>query len=172
MNIAYNITAARFEAQFSTDFQGDLAAVKAAKFRCDGPPSWLWWTVKLDALNALRENKPASGLTIDNAAFPYYTRLVEMETANAAARAKFAPIKEKQVKAKKERKKREDKERTYTTVVIPEKGYIGVEDLSPQPPSEKPYIPPAPPETRCFMCQQPTYFYELPDLCLYCEKTA
>ncbi len=172
MNIAFNAAYGRFEAQFSQDFQGDLAAVKAAKFRCDGPPTWLWWTVKIAALNHLRENKPASGLTISEEAYAHYTRLSELEAKNAEARALFQPIKDKQTKVKKERRKEQVKEQNYTTLEIPEKGYIGAEDLSPQPALEKPYTPPPPPETTCYVCGQPTYFYELADLCLFCENNA
>lgn len=176
MNIDYNSTYNRFEAQFSTDFQGDLASVKAAKFKCDGPPSWSWWTVKLEALNKLRENKPISGLTISDEAYAVYMRLSEMEARNAEARKLFAPVKEEQVKAKKQRKKEDLKERTYTTITIPPKpgrdyDYIGAEDLPPITPSKEAYVPPPPPTTICFMCSQPTYFYELPDLCAWCEKT-
>lgn len=172
MNITYNTALGRFEAQFSQDFQGDLAAVKAAKFRCDGPPSWLWWTVKLATLNHLREHKPISGLSITEGAFAQYTRLTEMEAVNAVARAQFAPIKAEQTKAKVNRRKLAIEERTYTTLVIPEKGYIGKEDLPPMPPPDNPFVPPPPPPTTCFVCSQPTYFYELPDLCLFCEKNA
>lgn len=36
----------------------------------------------------------------------------------------------------------------------------------------KPYkfVPPDPPSERCSVCNDPVYFYELPSLCLYCEK--
>lgn len=172
MNIAYNSANGRFEAQFSADFAGDLAAVKAAKFRCDGPPSWQWWTVKLAPLNYLREHKPASGLTITEGAFAQYTQLTELEATNARVRAQFAPIKAEQTKAKINRRKLAIEERTYTKVEVPEKGYIGREDLPPLPPLDNPFVRPAPPPTTCFVCSEPTYFYELPDLCLWCENNA
>jgi len=175
MNIHHDTTLG-FIAQFSTDFNGDLNAVKTAGFRTTGPPQWFWYTSKLVALNKLRENKPVSGLTISEEAYTAYMRLSEIEARNAEARKLFAPIKEKQAKAKKERKKQELKDRTYTTIVIPEKpgqdyDHIGAEDLPPIPPRENAYVPPPPPTTVCFMCLQPTYFYELADLCLWCEKT-
>lgn len=178
MNIVYNAQYGRFEAQFSTDFNGDLAAVKGAGFRCDGPPSWIWWTVKLASLNKLRENKPISGLTINESAFQQYTYLSDMERKNEEARAKFAPIKDEQKKAKKQRKREEQTERVYHKVVIPHKpgelyDFVGAEDLPPME-SER-TAPERPPWTgpRCVCCQQPVYFYEKqePPTCLWCEKT-
>lgn len=177
MNIIYNAQHGRFEAQFSTDFNGDLAAVKGAGFKCDGPPSWVWHTIKLAALNKLRENKPISGLTINESAFQQYTILTEMEAKNEAARAAFAPVKEEQKKAKKQRKREEQIERTYHKVVIPHKprelyDFIGAEDL---PPWESKQMAPERPlwtGPRCFYCQQPVYPYENQELpaCLWCEK--
>lgn len=178
MNIIYNSAYGRFEAQFSTDFQGDLAAVKAAGFKCDGPPSWSWWTVKLASLNKLRENKPISGLTINESAFQQYTHLSEIEAKNEEARAKFAPIKEEQKKAKKQRKREEQIGRTYHKVVIPHKpgelyDFISVEDLPLmeskwKAPERSPWTGP-----RCVKCQQPVYIeYEKVEpvpICLWCE---
>lgn len=177
MNIIYNAAYGRFEAQFSTDFNGDLAAVKGAGFKCDGPPSWIWWTVKLAALNKLRENKPISGLTINESAFQQYTHLSAMEAKNEEARAKFAPIKEEQKKAKKQRKREEQVERVYHKVVIPPKpgelyDFIGAEDLPPMPPRKTPERPPWT-GPRCAYCRQPVYVYEKQEpipTCLFCEK--
>ena len=176
MNIIYNAQYGRFEAQFSTDFNGDLAAVKTAGFKCDGPPSWIWWTVKLASLNKLRENKPISGLTINESAYQQYVRLSEIEAKNETARKEFAPLKEKQEKEKKQRKREEQIERVYHKVVIPRKpgelyDFIGAEDLPPMPPHQ---FPERPPWTgpRCAHCKQPVYLYEKqePPECLWCEK--
>lgn len=176
MNIVYNSAYGRFEAQFSVDFNGDLAAVKAAGFKTDGPPGWVWWTVKLASLNKLRENKPISGLSINESAFQQYTHLSAMEAKNEEARAKFAPIKDEQNKAKKQRKREEIVERNYTKTAIPHKpeelyDFIGAEDLLPM--ESKWAAPERPPWTGsvCVCCQQPVYFYELQDplTCLWCE---
>ena len=176
VNIRYNQTAGRFEAEFTTDFQGDLAAVKNSGFRCDGPPTWVWWTAKLLVLNKLRKNKPQSGLTIAESAYQAYLALTKIEEANEAARAQFAPIKEKQVKEKKERKKKELKDQVYTAFVVPPKpgeeyDYVGVQDL----PSMPPFVLKNPPQPHlgpfCTICGAAVYFYELqnPPTCLWCE---
>ena len=177
MNIRHN--SGSFEAEFTTDFHGDLAAVKAAGFRTTGPPSWTWWTTKLAVLNKLRENKPASGLTIAEDAYQAYLRLSEIEAKNAEVRAKFAPIKAEQDKVKKERKKKEVHDQTYIAVTIPSKpgsdfDYIGAEDLPPLPPFESKN--PIPPHLGpwCCVCSAPVYPYELlnPPTCLFCENKA
>ena len=174
MNIRYN--SGNFEAEFSTDFQGDLAAVKAAGFRTSGPPQWIWYTNKLSVLNKLRENKPASGLSITEDAYSSYLQLSEIEAKNAEVRAKFAPIKAEQDKAKKERKKKEIKEQNYVTVVIPPKpgqdfDYIGAEDLPSRPPYKHKFTPDVHTGPFCMSCSDPVYFYELqnPPVCLWCE---
>jgi hypothetical protein len=180
MNLRYNTIAGRFEAEFSTDFAGDLAAVKASGFRCEGPPSWVWHTSKIPSLDKLRANRPVSGLTITNEALVVYQRLSEIERKNAEARAQFAPLAEKQKeekeKAKKERRKQKHEEQTYVDVIIPDKpgelyGYIGKDDLSVVPPHElkNPPLPHTGPW--CFLCKAPVYFYELqdPPTCLFCE---
>ncbi len=177
MNVRYN--SGSFEAEFTSDFNGDLAAVKNAGFRTTGPPQWIWHTSKLASLNKLRENKPASGLTIAEDAYQAYLRLTETERINAEARSKFAPIAEKQKAEKKERKKKEDHDKIYIAVKVPSKAgqdfdYIGVEDFSPTPPFEfkNPILPHSGPW--CRVCAAPVYFYELqnPSTCLFCENKA
>lgn len=183
MNIRYNQLAGRFEAEFSTDFQGDLAAVKAGGFRCTGPDAWVWYTNKIPALDKLRANKPASGLTITNEALAVYQRLSEIERKNAEARAKFAPLAEKQneekKKAKKERRKQQLEEKTYSNITIPPKpgqgfDYIGKEDLPPMPPFEFKNPPQPHQGPWCFICKAPVYPYEKQEpepTCLWCEKS-
>ena len=176
VNIRHDVNLG-FVAEFSTDFHGDLNAVKNAGFRTTGPPQWFWYTAKLPVLNKLRENKPASGLTIAESAYQAYLALTEIERVNEAARAQFAPIKEKQIKEKKERKKRELKDQVYTAFVVPPKpgeeyDYVGVQDLPPMPP----FILKNPPQPHsgpfCTYCRAPVYFYEkqypIP-VCLFCE---
>lgn len=176
MNIRYNSQQGTFEAEFSTDFNGDLQAVKTAGFRTSGPPTWIWWTNKLPVLNKLRENKPASGLSITEDAYQQYLRLTEIEKVNEAARAQFAPIKEKQEKEKKERRKKEIKDQNYVTVEIPKKpgedyDFIGKEDSPSSPPYEHKTPILAHTGSFCVYCNAPVHFYELqsPPTCLYCE---
>jgi hypothetical protein len=179
MKIVLNTALNRFEALLSMDFQGDLAAVKTAGFKTDGPPTWSWWCVKVAALNKLRENRPNSGLEITNEAYDHYTRLMEMERQNAEARKLFAPIAEEQKKAKKQRRREQQKEQNYTTLVIPEKpgedfDYIGKEDLPPQSLVVRDaYKRPTHPGPWCSYCGSPVYPYEKTDpipTCLWCEK--
>jgi hypothetical protein len=153
----------RFEAEFS-DFGGDLAAVKACGFKTDGPPMWVWYTQKVTVINKLRENRPASGLTITPDAKAHYTTMAVSEEANAKVKAQAAQIRKEQQKVLKEAEEKSE-------LIIPEKGYIGAEDLPLMPLSEKHYVPPPPPETLCIVCQTPVYFYELqnPPTCLWCE---
>ena len=178
MNIRYNQMTRSFETEFSSDFSGDLTAVKAAGFRYDGAQR-IWWTVKLPVLDKIRANKPLSGLTITNQAYTEYLRLTETERINAEVRAKFAPIKEEQDKEKKKRKKKEDHDKIYIAVKVPPKAgqdfdYTGVEDLPSMPPfeSKNPILSHQGPW--CHVCASPVYFYELqsPPTCLFCENKA
>lgn len=157
MNVRWNPHLSRYEAEFSSDFQGDLSAVKAAGFKADtSSGSWIWWTGKVKVLQKL---KPASGRTMTEQAFAIYEPMAKIEEQNAATRKQFAAV---QKAAKK--------------IPAPEtpndKIWIGPEDLPPMPP----YKPAAAvvctvvPTGTCAGCGDPTYMYELPDVCLFCEK--
>jgi hypothetical protein len=168
MNIRYNVVLQRFEAEFSTDFNGDLSAVKTAGFKTDGPPGWCWWTQKIAVLNKLRANKPISGLTITPEALATYGPLAEAEAKNDAIRKQAAD-------AKKALKKKLDKERkeSETAPFVPEgKEWVEAADLPPLPPYVSSYVLPSPPDLLCSVCAQPVYFYEKqdPPTCLWCEK--
>lgn len=151
----------RFEARFSQDFQGDLDTVKAAGFKPDtSSGAWVWHTAKIPVLEKLRKHRPDSGIAIDDATFQKYKELKEQFDKNEE-------IKKAAKKLEKERKA-EEKE-----PAVPEgKMYITKEDLPPMPPSINPFIRPEPPKERCFICGEPLYFYELPDVCLWCEGHA
>lgn len=170
MNIRYNTFERRFEAEFSQDFNGDLAAIKAAGFRTDGPPAWIWHTQKIAVLNKLRENKPASGLTITPEALEVYKPLALQEEQNQAVKKQLAEVKKK---VKKERKKQDAASDSPLTGLTDEKWWIDAEDL---PPSSTTYISsfvvPPPPDLSCSLCQQPVYPYEYPEIpmCLWCAK--
>ena len=163
MNLIWNGTHRRFEAQFE-EFQGDLAAVKAAGFKTDGAPEWIWYTCRAGPLTKLRENRPPSGLTISPEARENFTALLSVETKNAETKAQLAAHN----KELKKKLKIDDKE----ILVIPEKGYIDASDLPFKPSPVVAYKPPAPPTTLCIVCQDPVYFYEKqdPPTCLWCEK--
>lgn len=171
MNIRYNAVQRRFEAEFSTDFHGDLSAVKTAGFKPDtSSGAWVWWAVKIPVLNKLREHKPASGLTITNEAYAVYAPLAEQEAKNTEVKKQAAAINKK---ANKERKEKEQEDATTSLFSIPEgQVWIGPEDLPPKPPFVGTIAPPKPHTgPTCVSCGSPVYFYELqvPPTCLWCE---
>lgn len=166
MNLSWDAQNSRFIAQFSSDFQGDLAAVKSAGFKTDGAPAWIWYTFKAGPLTKLRSNRPPGGLTITPDARANFTRLWEVEERNAKAKAELAQH-TKQLK-----KNLKIKEQEGNAFDIPVKGFIETCDLPPMPVRKNDYIPPPPPNTKCCICESPVYFYEKqdPPTCLYCEK--
>lgn len=165
MNLRWSGTFRRFEAEFS-DFQGDLAAVKAAGFKPDtSSGAWVWWTAKSAVLTKLRNNKPASGLTITPEAREQYTALAALDAKNAEVKAALQ-------KHQKEQKKTPPKD----SMKMCDLGFacISKEDLPPMPPFAQPR-PQAnldPNAMKCIICETPTYFYEKqdPPTCLWCEK--
>lgn len=169
MNIRWNPERHQFEAEFSSDFQGDLEAVKEAGFRTTGAPEWLWYAPPpgIKALERLRAKRPKSGLTIAADAFPVYRRLTEQDAKNAEIRKAAAEL----AKANKKQKKKTEQEAVASELMPDDKIYITAADLPPMPPSKNPYTPPPPPTELCQSCGQPLYFYESPDLCLFCEKS-
>lgn len=166
MNIRWNPSERRFEAEFSSDFQGDLEAVKLSKFHTSGPPNWIWYAPPpgLKALSRLRLNRPASGLTINEDALAIYQPMAVQEEKNAEIKKQLADIKKK--------RKKEEKEIAKSDWLPPGKEYITAEDLLPSPP----FIPNYPvskiePIGICQVCQGPTYGWpDLEYICLWCEK--
>lgn len=75
MNIIYNPSEARFEAEFTADFENDKNAVKAADWKFSDKK--VWSTASLTCINRLRETKPPSGLTISPLAKTRYVYLTE-----------------------------------------------------------------------------------------------
>lgn len=169
MNIAWSQSERVFIAEFSSDFAGDLEAVKEAGFRTFGPPSWVWYAPApgIKALERLRAKKPNSGLTISPEAFAVYKPLAEQEARNAEIRKAAAELN----KANKKEKKKKEQTETAAELMPEDKMFITAADLPPMPPSKNPYTPPLPPAERCQSCQSPLYFYESKDLCLWCEKS-
>lgn len=171
MHLKWNQFERRFEAELgSGGFKADLEAVKEAGFKTSGAPDWVWFSLKAMPLKWLRENRPPV-LTIDASARAEYERLLPVEENNAKLKAELQVHK----KALKKTLDREKRQSDLVTLVIPEKGYIGPEDLPPIPPSEKVYIPPPPPSVLCFVCKSPVYPYEYAEgtmnpACLWCQK--
>lgn len=168
MNIRWSPERRQFEAEFSADFAGDLEAVKEAGFRTTGAPNWLWYAPPpgIKALERLRAKRPASGLTITPEALSAYAPLAEQAAKNTEIRKAAADLN----KANKKQKKKAEQEATGDAAMPPEKEFITAADLPPMPPSTNLFVRPAPPTSLCFICLEPLYFYELPDICLFCEK--
>jgi len=168
VNISWHPTDHVFIAEFSSDFQGDLAAVKEAGFKPLGvPPPWIWHAPSIKALNKLREKRPTSGLTITPEALEVYKPLAEVEAKNDAVKKQLA----EQKKELKKKLQKEQKESTKCDWLPIGKEYLDAEDLPQKPSLMSSFIPPSPPDLKCLKCQQPIYFYELqsPPTCLWCE---
>jgi hypothetical protein len=170
VNIRYNLVERRFEVDFSTDFAGDLGAVKNAKWHTTGPPDWVWYAPGIKALNRLREKRPASGLTITPEALAIYTPLAAQEAKNDAIRKQLA---EARKKAKKEQKQDDANESKCLGDDFPLDGNWEKSDPPPQQYvcSYKGVIS-SPPDLKCIYCKQPVYWYEQesPPVCFWCEK--
>lgn len=156
-----------FEARFSQDFQGDLDAVKAAGFRTTGPPAWTWYAPppSIPALNRLRKNRPASGIAINAETFAKYKELAEQFEKNEE-------IKKAAKKLAKEQKAKV-KDEQYTPGedgdLFDADGNFRPHNLPPMPKSENSFVRPEHPGPWCQFCGDSLYFYELPDICLWCE---
>jgi hypothetical protein len=175
MNLRWNGTYRRFEAEFSADFQGDLAAVKAAGFRTDGAPEWIWYTYKAGPLGKLRENRPPSGLTITPEAKEQFVSLWAVEEKNAKLKAEIAEH-NKTLKKKLKIADQDAKASAGPQMKMCSEGYLCLskEDLPLAPPFAQPRPEPSlkPNAPKCIICTAAVYFYEKldPPTCLWCEK--
>ena len=170
MNLNWNPTLRRFEVQFH-DFNDEQPRAKAAGFKTDGPPAWLWYSHKAAPLTKLRENRPAT-LTISPEARTEYTKLKEVEDRNAATKALMAEHK----KALKKKLKTDKQDSMKPDEYFDEGLQCVCLKVEPKPfESTNPFVKPAPPETTCFICGTPVYFYEhgkeQKPSCLFCQKT-
>ena len=175
MLITYNSTNNRFELQLQSgaSWNAEMELAKATGFKCDGPPSWTWATLRATVVNKLKQNRPMV-LEITPQALEEFNKQLPQELENDK-------IKE-QVKAlKKEQSKREKRERHVAELVtnIPEyfrgKDEIGREDL-PQDVIDRcnkktEFIIPIAPILKCQYCHESVYYYEIqdPPTCMWCE---
>ena len=169
MNLNWNPTLRRFEVQFH-DFNDEQPRAKAAGFKTDGPPAWLWYSHKAAPLTKLRENRPAT-LTISPEARTEYTKLKEVEDRNAATKALMAEHK----KALKKKLKTDKQDSMKPDEYFDEGLQCVCLKVEPKPSCiTNPFVKPAPPETACFICGSPVHFYEYGETqkpsCLYCQK--
>ena len=176
MHLKWNQFERRFEAELSRDnFQIDLEAAKAAGFKTDGAPAWVWYSPKAMSLKWLRENRPPV-LTIEVGARVEYERLLSVEETNARIKAELQ-VHKKTLKKTLDREKRQGE--MHATVIPSKPGelynYIGAEDLPPMSPRENPYVPPPSPDVLCFVCESPVHPFEYAEgtvnpACLWCRK--
>src|ERR1700751_4589249 len=87
MNLRWNTDFRRFGGEVN-DFASEHPKMKADGFRTNGPPAWVWYSLKSEPLTKLRNDKPAV-LTISPEARFEYTRLKEVEDRNAAVKAQL-----------------------------------------------------------------------------------
>ena len=168
MRITWDEQQNRFHAELTPGdkWREDMECVKTAGFRTDGPPSWQWHTQKASVLNKLRAHKPSSGLTLTELALQHYQTINKKEEDKTALKKQFL---EASKKAKKESKDPEIS--GLVELIIPEgKMWISAEDLPVlETKSKWSFTPPTPPEERCMVCEDPIYFYEKENICLFCE---
>jgi hypothetical protein len=160
MRITWNISDSRFEAELTPGdmWRDDLDSVKLAGFKTTGEPGWIWYASNHKPLNKLRSKSPKSGITI---------------TALALEKFNFLNL---QNQEKSKLKKQFEKVKKLATSVFwkeeldPETGVI----CAVIPPTESKfkldYVRPVPPKQCCFMCGQPLYCFDEPDICLWCAK--
>jgi hypothetical protein len=168
MNLNWNAELRRFEVQFH-DFQDEQPRVKAAGFKTDGPPAWVWYSIKAEPLTKLRNNKPAT-LTISPEARTEYTALKEAEDRNAAIKAEMAV----HTKALKKKLKNDKLDAMQPDEYLDDAGFVCLK-VAPKPlKTENLFVRPAPPEITCFICGTPVYSYEYGEgeapACMYCQK--
>jgi hypothetical protein len=167
MRVLWDDAESAFLAEFTPGEQwaGDLESAKTAGFKTSGPPNWKWLARKAAVLNKLRQNKPASGLTLTEVAFQHYKSINEREEKKAELKKNFQKLKKA---ADKESKDPEVS--GLVELVIPEKGYIDASDLPSSAYQVVVYTPPPSPKDTCFICEEPVYFYEKSGICLWCER--
>jgi len=157
----------KFVCQFH-DWKLEQPIAKAAGFKTDGPPQWVWSTHKIKPVIKLVKNKPASGLAMSKQAFQKYTELKQEHDRNEALR--------KQMKEARKAAADQSDDPSISgmcTLVIPAKGYIDRTDISVVPSLvERQIITPMQFTGWCLVCGDELAFYEHYDICLWCSKEA
>lgn len=163
MRIIWNEQENWFQAEIaltSEHWRDDVDAAKAAHFTTTGPPQWLWHTNKISVLESLRKSQPKSGLTITEQALENYVRLKQQSDLKKNLKKDFE--KAKKLAA-------QDIDSNWKDFIDPDTGIVFKQVSIPETKFVWKYTPPKPPEIYCFMCGDPLYYYEAPDVCLFCE---
>lgn len=163
MRIIWNDTENWFQAELSLDenWRDDMELVKGIGFKTTGSPSWMWYTSKISTLNKLRDSKPKSGLVITEVALQKYKFLSEQAQKKAELKKTF----------QKEKLAAENNVTTREEYTDPVTGMTGFVVKPSTEPFTWKFIPPTPPDVYCFICGDPVYFYDYPDMCLWCSKS-
>jgi hypothetical protein len=175
MLITYNPDSHRFELtlQSGQQWQAEMECAKGAGFKCDGPPTRAWATMKALIVAKLRENRPQV-LEITPQALEEFNKSLPQEQENQKIIDQVKVL-------KKEQRKREAKQAhveellSNVPVYWQGKDEIGREDLPAdviERCSQKiPFDRPAPPVLLCLHCNEPVYSYERqdPPTCIWCE---
>lgn len=170
MNLKWNPDFRQFEVEFH-NFADEQPRVKTAGFKTNGPPEWLWYSIKSEPLTKLRENRPTI-LNINADARTEYLRLKEVEDRNAATKA---ALKDHTKELKKKLKLDKQDATKPGEYLDPEVGFVCLKVLD-KLKIENPdkFVRPKPPTIVCFICGTPVYFYEYGEgqhpSCLWCQK--
>lgn len=171
MRIVWDARESCFETLFASGEQwaADQQLAKDAGFKTNGAEGgWRWFANTVKPLNYLKEHRPVE-LAISTDALNHYQRLQAMHEANEAVLAPLREIK-KQTRKRQVKEKREGEK---FKLIVPEKGYIGAEDLPPLKIELHCYPKPAPFDVFCSVCQaglDDIWDDRVFRVCLYCEK--
>jgi hypothetical protein len=165
MRIVWNITENWFQAELSLNenWRDDMELVRSLGLKTTGPPLWIWHTSQISLLDKLRDSRPKSGLTITEVALEKYKFLKEQSDKKQELKKLFIKAKKtsETTAADEKCKEYEDPNTGVVCVYVP-------------PATEKftwKYTPPVPPDVYCFVCGDPIFPYEYPDVCLWCSQT-
>jgi hypothetical protein len=172
VNIRWNTEKYRFEAELgSGGYKADLAAVQAAKWKCDGPPAWVWHSLKATPLEVLRTKHRPPVLTISPEAREKFNAMFPLEKQTADLKAQMAEHK----KALKKKLKADAADTCKPDEYFDEALQCYCIKVAPktEPWVDKRVIAP-PSDEKCAICGSPLYSYEYapegPKVCLWDQK--
>jgi hypothetical protein len=158
MKILWNEQRNWFQVELGEPWRDNMELVRSVGFKTSGPPEWIWRATKASTLNKLRSK--SQSLVITELAFEKYKILNEQEQSKIELKKRF--LKAKTLAA------REINSNNWKEYFDEE---TGVMCKIVEPVTDKfvwKYEPPPPPEVRCFICGQPLYCFDAPDICTWC----
>lgn len=162
MRITWNSIESVFVADFSSDFSGDLDAVKTAGFRTYGAPHWVWYAPSpgIKALERLKKSPPKSGLLITELALEKYKLLKQQYDKKVELKKEFQKMRTAAQREQEGSKTKEYEKDGFVSFVVEQKDTNFVNS----------YVKSAPGPDYCFVCGESTYLPEQSDLCLWCSE--